>query len=85
MTGLHHDIQVAVPSEGTHDYNTLPPGTYFWGWKPEGTPLLRVEGGYCSLVNGHVEHDAHLAYFKDKKVWPVPRGAKITINLTQPF
>lgn len=77
----NHDVQVAAPSEGTHDYNTLPPGTYFWGWKPEGAALLRVEGGYTSLVNGHIEHDDRHAYFVGKKVWPVPAGSKITINI----
>lgn len=81
MIDSNHDIQVSVPSEGTHEYNTLPPGTYFWGFKPEGNALLRVEGGYVSLVNGHIEHDDRLAYFVDKKVWPIPAGSKVTINL----
>lgn len=78
---IDNDIQLAIPSEGTHDYNTLPPGTFFCGWKPHENPMLRLEGGYASLVNGNVELDAKCAYFVGKKVWPVPPGSKITINV----
>lgn len=81
MTEPNHNIQVAVPSEGTHTYNDLKPGTYFWGWKPDGCPLLRVVGGYVSLVNGNIEHDENNAYFVGKKIWPVPEGTKITVNI----
>jgi len=76
-----HDVQVAMPYEGTHSYNDLKPGTYFWGWEQEGPLLLRVVGGYVSLVNGNMEHDEHNAYFVGKKVWPIQDGAKVTINI----
>lgn len=83
MITVHHDIQVAEPSEGTHEYNSLPAGTWFRGFGRESAPMLRVDGGYCSPVNGHVEHDKGTCYFVDKKVTPVKIGTKITIHVTE--
>lgn len=78
-----NDIQLATPSHGTVEYDTMTPGTFFCGWKPYENPLLRIEGGYVSLVNGAAELDAKTAYFVGKKVWPVQPGSKITINVSE--
>lgn len=76
---MHHQVTTHPSPEGSDFYDMLKPGDWFWGWKPEGVPMLKVEGGYCSPVNGHIEHDNGTCYFVGKKVWKCPPGTNITI------
>lgn len=75
-----NEVTAMRHKDGTHEYDALEPGTYFWAWKPEGSPLLRVEGGCVSLINGHLTLDAEpTAFFPGKKVWQCPDNLQVVI------
>lgn len=75
-----HTVTSKPHKEGDTLYSDLKKGDWFWGWAPEGVPLLKIAGGCLSPVNGTVELDSGITnYFVGKKVWRCPPKTEITI------
>jgi hypothetical protein len=75
-----HTVTSKPFKEADTPYKDVKTGQYFWGFSPEGVPMLKVPGGHVSPVNGRLELDvAPSNYFVGRNVWLCPPRTEITI------